>query len=463
MNAIFDKIYTDNDGNDAPLPPLVAAMKYMYEDKQTNAIDGSKGLPNDVLNAELFYPQRDENIETNYLVEEMSMTEVAPAILKEFRDPKKALSDYVSAVDGKYSWQQTTEDEHQASLGKNATNDPAESPFAQLTRQLQVFGRVLGIHASAVGQARINGDFKRSINGESQEGEYFKLTPEMRESLMGYALLSSPAVRKEEKVQLNIQREAKLEKQRLLREKKMLACQREYGDKLTYIEMSKSQRFWNTKAIASKEYKKLESKTAKLNAVKEQIKIRVIGFGWKDLHHAWSQDGTAYSPDQLFKYLVDTLIPQQSVRGIPNSADIDLPSRKAFPTLGQTTADVARLDQRYEDEKEAAIEAAIEMRDRLEADGVIDRHEKMQPARPDVDENLIGAELEILYSYDEPDGSTRNMWCQGIVVAVRTNNRIHIEWDASTLRDGDIPITEETLLKSKYNKHVVGGWRYSID
>jgi hypothetical protein len=82
---------------------------------------------------------------------------------------------------------------------------------------------------------------------------------------------------------------------------------------------------------------------------------------------------------------------------------------------------------------------------------------------PDVDENLIGAELEILYSYDEPDGSTQNMWCQGIVVAVRTNSRIHIEWDASTLRDGDIPITEETLLKSKYNKHVVGGWRYSID
>jgi hypothetical protein len=152
---------------------------------------------------------------------------------------------------------------------------------------------------------------------------------------------------------LNIQREAKLEKQQLLCEKKMLACQREYGDKLTYIEMSKSQCFWKTKAIANKEYKKLESKTAKLNAVKEQIKIRIIGFGWKDLHHAWSQDGTAYSPNQLFKYLVDTLIPQQSVRGIPNSADIDLPSRKALPTLGQTTADVARLDQRYEDEKDA--------------------------------------------------------------------------------------------------------------
>ena len=68
-----------------------------------------------------------------------------------------------------------------------------------------------------------------------------------------------------------------------------------------------------------------------------------------------------------------------------------------------------------------------------------------------------------MYSYDEPDGSTLNMWCQGEVVAVRTKNRVHIEWDASTLREGDEPITEETLLKSKYNKHVIGGWRYSIE
>ena len=160
---------------------------------------------------------------------------------------------------------------------------------------------------------------------------------------------------------------------------------------------------------------------------------------------------------------MDTLIPEQIIRGIPDSATIDLPSRKSLPKLGQTTADVAKLDQRYENEKETAIEAAVEMRDQLEADGIIDRHEKLQPARPEIDENLIGAEIEILYAYVEPDGSTKNMWCQGIVVAVRNGNRIHIEWDASTLRDGDLPVTEETLLKSKYNKHVVGGWRYSID
>jgi hypothetical protein len=97
-----------------------------------------------------------------------------------------------------------------------------------------------------------------------------------------------------------------------------------------------------------------------------------------------------------------------------------------------------------ENKKQEAIEEAVAMRNQMEDDGVIDRHERLQPARPEVDDDLINAdaEIEILYSYVEPDGSTKNMWCQGKVVAVRTCNGIHIEWDASTLREGDEPITD---------------------
>ena len=39
MNSIFDKIYTDENGNPAHLPPLKDAMQYQYEVKQTNTID----------------------------------------------------------------------------------------------------------------------------------------------------------------------------------------------------------------------------------------------------------------------------------------------------------------------------------------------------------------------------------------------------------------------------------------
>ena len=90
MNGIFNEIYTDQDGNDAPLPPLEEAMQYQYEVKQTPALDGSKVLPFDQLNAELFYLTRKENIDTNEIVKVMAC-EVAECLLEELSDPKKQL------------------------------------------------------------------------------------------------------------------------------------------------------------------------------------------------------------------------------------------------------------------------------------------------------------------------------------------------------------------------------------
>jgi hypothetical protein len=116
-------------------------------------------------------------------------------------------------------------------------------------------------------------------------------------------------VQKEEKVQLNEQREQKLKKKELMRQKKLIACQREYGDKLTYINMAHSRAFWDSKQMAMKEYKKLGSYTVKINAGKLQIKIHVITFGWKDLHHPWAKEGQAYTADELFQYLTNILIP----------------------------------------------------------------------------------------------------------------------------------------------------------
>ena len=103
--------------------------------QQTPAIDGKKVLPFDTLNAELFYPQREKNKDTTKLLKEMAV-EVGKCLLTEFCDPKKATLDYLSSDWGKFSWGETAEEEHLEFVGKMATNDPAESPFAGLTRQL---------------------------------------------------------------------------------------------------------------------------------------------------------------------------------------------------------------------------------------------------------------------------------------------------------------------------------------
>jgi hypothetical protein len=62
---------------------------------------------------------------------------------------------------------------------------------------------------------------KYGIHG-TVNGDPSNHTPMRRSCALTDALLSAPALWKEEKVQLNVQREAKLEKQQLLQEKKML-------------------------------------------------------------------------------------------------------------------------------------------------------------------------------------------------------------------------------------------------
>ena len=73
MNEIFSEIYEDENGNRIPLQPLVDAMKFSFEEKETSTLDGSKVLPFDLLNDELFYPKRDKNNSTTELVEKMAV------------------------------------------------------------------------------------------------------------------------------------------------------------------------------------------------------------------------------------------------------------------------------------------------------------------------------------------------------------------------------------------------------
>ena len=95
-------------------------------------------LPYDQVNAEFFYPSRKENKDTTPLVVKMAV-ETATCLLKELRDLNKATSDYLTSEEDVFSWGHTSNEEHQACIGKMATNDPAERPFAALTSQLQHF------------------------------------------------------------------------------------------------------------------------------------------------------------------------------------------------------------------------------------------------------------------------------------------------------------------------------------
>ena len=163
----------------------------------------------------------------------------------------------------------------------------------------------------------------------------------------------------------------------MLRKTKLLGAQEKYADALTYTKMFHSPAGWQTKTKALSEFEKLTSKSSKLAALKDQIRTRVLGFGWEDLHYAWSKDGVDRSPDNLLSYLTDKIILQQSKRVIPTKPKIILPSRgENRATLGTMSRDIVQVDKKHKDEEVVFVLAAIAKRDQTERDCITDKHQK---------------------------------------------------------------------------------------
>ena len=127
--------------------------------------------------------------------------------------------------------------------------------------------------------------------------------------------------------------------------------------------------------------------------------------------------------------------------------------------LGTRTLDIDDLDKMKDEEMEKIEEEGRELREEMEEDGLIDRYEKLQDKmRPTVDETMIDVRIEQLWEYVEEDGTVVKQWCSGVVVAVKTQNRVLIRWDKEHIQDG-LEITQQKLMVSKWNKHVSKGWR----
>jgi hypothetical protein len=92
-------------------------------------------------------------------------------------------------------------------------------------------------------------------------------------------------------------------------------------------------------------YSKLTSIKSQNEVVKEKIRIRVIGFGWDDLHHPWSKGGVDYLPEQLKDHLINKIILEQSEnkRSILDVLTVNIPSCGDRNKLGTKYLDVDDL------------------------------------------------------------------------------------------------------------------------
>ena len=477
MMSIFSVYKTE-------LPPFNEYLIYQFENKTQKLVGSSilSEVPYSELRKELFSPTRKENIDSSEYAEELGSV-FAKAMLKELRDPTKATSKYLSSLDGSYSWKNTSPEVHKSLMGKMATNDVSEKNFATGTHELQVYGTINLDRAMAIGVSKCNNDVGRKLNigkktkESTTDGLLHQLPPRMQTSLIITCMKDSLSTKQYNSDALWEQRKARKLKDELAKEKSLEKASEEHVEAYYYHKMYHFPACWRSEEEVDTELEKIKTKADKLYAVKENILIRVKGFGWKEFAHPWSKNGVQYTPNQLAAHL-KTIIQSEKTRTIPRKPPFFVPKRKVLPQLGQLTADVQAMDEWHLSNVEHLEENARTMIHNREAVGMGDVHSELQPRSMPIVSELLGERIDVLSNFDLDTGGTELRWCQGKVTEISDGTNllrpgarsrcydkekaVVVLWDAIPELNWKQQEMVQELLPSKWNKHVVGGWRYDF-
>ena len=200
----------------------------------------------------------------------------------------------------------------------------------------------------------MNGIMQQKMPGDSnsKEGEFHTLSEKMKESLLAVALKNDLRVTKSHNIALKKQRDQKIEKKKALVNKAITKSTDELANRILLIEMYHQKR-WKSKEEVERKFNELGSETAKKEAVKEQIKMRSEGFGWKEeCHHPWSIKGRFYDSEELKQHLIEKILPFEELKkasnSIPTSPKVALPTRQLDFRLGTLTSHAEKLDKNKE-------------------------------------------------------------------------------------------------------------------
>jgi hypothetical protein len=142
----------------AELPPFDDYLKYQFEEKETRVVgdSGATVVPLKMLVRELFHPRDQDNKDSTEMLEMLAPV-MASAWTVELTDEKKATWQFLSESGSSLSWDHCPDDVKEALKGMMAVNDLAESSFAGVTAQVQVYGRIGMSNAAGVSDLNRNG------------------------------------------------------------------------------------------------------------------------------------------------------------------------------------------------------------------------------------------------------------------------------------------------------------------
>ena len=456
--------------------PFQEYLDFMFEENTCFPF-GSKSplqkiLPFDLLRAELFYPVRVENIQSNEMTLKIG-TEMARVMALDMEDELKATKDYI--LDGIHSVQNTDEEERQANMGRHASNSLSEACHAHSTINLDSFINIRLDSSAAMGQSKMNNDLGRGHRAfisrghekssgttrDYEHGSLYSYHAKLIDSLMSMCRDRVQAYRSRFDEALERQSEIRREKAELALSKKLEDKGDGYIENLYLNEMYDHPVCWRTVEEAVLQYNQLGSKAAQLRCVKRQLLIRYLGLGWNEAYHPWSEDGVEFSPEYLFKFLCDIVIPLSQTKEVPDRPPIELPAPPEIRQLGTVTNDSLALTR---EGKYKEFESKwTEEREKREDKGIGDRWMMYQrDTQPTINSSLEGFKIEMLFDC----GDEGLDWFHGEVKSVVSEKSrvVKIKWDTACLAVGDANCTQHKLFKQKWNPATPGNgaWRQYI-
>ncbi len=113
---------------------------------------------------------------------------------------------------------------------------------------------------------------------------------------------------------------------------------------------------------------RLISESAKLEALKENIRIRVVGLGWKQFAITWSYKGAKGSVEELATHL-RMIVREEKKLTPPKDPALEMPKRLELPILGTATQQLMESDATARIDEEQFRKKADKLQKQREARG----------------------------------------------------------------------------------------------
>ena len=283
---------------------------------------------------------------------------------------------------------------------------------------------------------------------------------------------------------LERQRKFREEKDELVEMEELENAEDDYIDALIYLRMWSTDACWKTVSDVTEGLKRLKYKKDKIAALKDNIRIRWLGFGWEWCETKWSNNRVQLSIAQLASRLKEIIkLQNKNKLEVLDAPDAKVPQRKSMPVLGQLTKQTMEMDRKANENKEELDKRARAKWQERDKQGETDMHSRMQEKyAPTLDDAFIGKRVEYLSEFDlnEEGTETSQCWCGGVIKEIcdgtwiiptvsgrgkkcyKEGEAADIYWDTIESAGFLAGRAIVELNPRKWNKEVVGGWRKDL-